>query len=420
MSNNTHPESTAGSMTGTAVSHLECSRTGERLEAGVPHNLSSTGWPLLVRYNLEELRRNWDRDSLQEAPRSMWRYAPALPVRFTNNIVSLQEGFTPLHRLERLGSSFECDDMWLKDEGVNPTGSFKARGMSCAISMCRELGIRKVAVPTAGNAGGALAAYTAAAGIEAHVFMPKDVPLANYIEARAFGARTVLVDGLISDCGKRVAEGVATEKWFDVSTLKEPYRIEGKKTMGFEAAEQFDWQLPDAIFYPTGGGVGMIGMWKAFQELEQLGWIGEKRPKMIAVQVEGCQPVVRAFEQNAEFSEFWQGAHTAASGLRVPKPLGDYLVLQAVRESGGTAIAVSDSEMMDACEQLASREGLFVAPEGGACVAALRKLRKSGFLKSTDRILIYSTGSGYKYLEAWAGQYGASLPTTGDIFRSGS
>jgi threonine synthase len=286
--------------------------------------------------------------------------------------------------------------------------------------MCRELGIRKVAVPTAGNAGGALAAYTAAAGIEAQVFMPKDVPLANYVEAMAFGARTVLVDGLISDCGKRVAEGVATEKWFDVSTLKEPYRIEGKKTMGFEAAEQFDWQLPDAIFYPTGGGVGMIGMWKAFQELEQLGWIGGKRPKMISVQVEGCQPIVRAFEQNAEFSEFWQGAHTAASGLRVPKPLGDYLVLQAVRESGGTAIAVSDSEMMDACEQLASREGLFVAPEGGACVAALLKLRKSGFLKSTDRILIYSTGSGYKYLEAWAGHYDASLPTTGDVFRSGS
>jgi threonine synthase len=247
--------------------------------------------------------------------------------------------------------------------------------------------------------------------------MPKDVPLANYIEARAFGANAVLVDGLISDCGKRVAEGVAGGGWFDVSTLKEPYRIEGKKTMGLEAAEQFDWQLPDAIFYPTGGGVGMIGMWKAFSELEQLGWIGKKRPKMISVQVEGCQPVVRAFEQNSEFSEFWKGARTVASGLRVPKPLGDYLVLQAVRESGGTAIAVSDSEMMDACEKLGQSEGLLVAPESGACIAALRKLRRSGYFKSSDRILIYSTGSGYKYLEAWAAQYGASLPTTGDLFK---
>jgi threonine synthase len=337
----------------------------------------------------------------------MWRYAPLLPVQFAENIVSLQEGMSPLHKLKRLGERFECDDLWLKDDGVNPTGSFKARGLSCAISMCRELGIKKVAIPTAGNAGGALAAYAAAAGIEAYVFMPRDVPRANFLEAKAFGATVTLVDGLISDCGKRVAEGKEREGWFDVSTLKEPYRIEGKKTMGLEAAEQFEWKLPDAIFYPTGGGVGMIGMWKAFAELEQLGWIGSMRPKMIAVQADGCQPIVRAFEQNAEFSEFWQGANTVASGLRVPKALGDFLVLQIVRESGGTAIAVSDDEMMNASEALASDEGLFVAPEGGSCIAALKKLRQSGFLRKNDRILIYNTGSGYKYLEAWAEHFHA-------------
>jgi threonine synthase len=402
--------------TGTAVSHLECSRTNERFEAGKVHNLSSAGWPLLVKYEIEKLKGTWDRDSLKAGPRTMWRYSPLLPVRLRENIVTLQEGFTPLHRLVRLGAALRCDDLWLKDEGVNATGSFKARGMSCAMSMCRELGIRKVAVPTAGNAGGALAAYAAAAGIAATVFMPRDVPLANYFEARAFGAGVALVNGLISDCAKRVAEGQATEKWFDMSTLKEPYRIEGKKTMGFEAAEQFGWELPDAIFYPTGGGVGMIGMWKAFDELERLGWIGNKRPKMISVQAEGCQPIVRAFEKNSEFSDFFEGAQTAASGLRVPKALGDFLVLQAVRESGGTAIAVSDQEMMQACKQLASTEGLLVAPEGGVCIAALRKLRESGFLAKDERILIYSTGSGYKYVEAWTQHFGASLPTPGELF----
>jgi threonine synthase len=401
--------------TQTTVSYLECSRTGERFEAGKVHNLSSAGWPLLVRYDLSALRRRWHRDSLTNAPHSMWRYAPLLPVRMAEHIVSLQEGFTPLHRLDRLGGRLECDHLWLKDDGVNPTGSFKARGLSCAISMCRELGISKVAIPTAGNAGGALAAYAAAAGIAAYVFMPRDVPVANYLEARSFGAKVTLVDGLISDCAKRVADGRTTENWFDISTLKEPYRLEGKKTMGLEAAEQFAWELPDAIFYPTGGGVGIIGMWKAFAELEQLGWIGPKRPKMISVQAERCQPIVRAFQLNAEFSEFWYGAATLASGLRVPKPLGDFLVLQTVRESAGTAVAISEAEMMNACEELATHEGLFVAPEGGICIAALRNLRRSGFLSKSDRILIYNTGSGYKYLEAWAQQFGLSLPTTGDL-----
>jgi threonine synthase len=398
-------------LTGTGIAYLECSRTGEKLEAGKIQSLSSAGWPLLARYDLQGVRRTWDRDSLREAPRSMWRYAPLLPVRFVKNIVSLQEGLTPLHRLQRLGERFDCNDLWLKDEGVNPTATFKARGISCAISMCRELGVAKVAIPTAGNAGGALAAYAAAAGIEAHVFMPKDVPAANFIEAKAFGAKVTLVDGLISDCAKRVSDGKSKEGWFDLSTLKEPYRIEGKKTMGFEAAEQFGWNLPDAIFYPTGGGVGMIGMWKAFDELEQLGWIGSKRPKMIAVQSEGCPPIVRAFEKKAEFSDFYANASTLASGLRVPKAIGDFLVLRAVRESGGTAVDVSDAEIMKGCEALASREGLFVAPEGGACISALKKLRDCQFLRKDDRILIYNTGSGYKYIDVWSKYYGIAPDT---------
>ncbi|MBL8236294.1 MAG: threonine synthase [Bryobacterales bacterium] len=383
----------------TTVTHLECSVTGERYEAGTVQNLSRTGMPLLVRYDLKTARENWNRDWLANGPRSMWRYAPVLPVSKPSAMVSLGEGWTPLMKLKRYGG---LKNLWLKDEGINPTGSFKARGLSCAVSMCVELGIKKVAIPSAGNAASAMAAYAAAAGIEAHIFMPLDVPQSNYVECKAFGANVTLVDGLISDCAKIVAERRESEGWFDVSTLKEPYRIEGKKTMGYELAEQMQWRLPDAIFYPTGGGVGLIGMWKAFDEMEELGWIGAERPKMIAVQVEGCQPVVRAFEQGAERSEFWQGATTVASGLRVPKPLGDFLVLQAVRKSGGTAIAVSDSDMMRAGVQLATDEGIFVAPEGAACLAALDKLLASGFLKPEERTVIYNTGSGLKYLEAYS------------------
>lgn len=383
----------------TTVTHLECSVTGERYEAGTVQNLSRTGMPLLVRYDLKTARENWNRDWLANGPRSMWRYAPVLPVSKPSAMVSLGEGWTPLMKLKRYGG---LKNLWLKDEGINPTGSFKARGLSCAVSMCVELGIKKVAIPSAGNAASAMAAYAAAAGIEAHIFMPLDVPQSNYVECKAFGANVTLVDGLISDCAKIVAERRESEGWFDVSTLKEPYRIEGKKTMGYELAEQMQWRLPDAIFYPTGGGVGLIGMWKAFDEMEELGWIGAERPKMIAVQVEGCQPVVRAFEQGAERSEFWQGATTVASGLRVPKPLGDFLVLQAVRKSGGTAIAVSDSDMMRAGVQLATDEGIFVAPEGAACLAALDKLLAGGFLKPEERTVIYNTGSGLKYLEAYS------------------
>jgi threonine synthase len=334
----------------------------------------------------------------------MWRYAPVLPPSEAS-IVSLGEGWTPLVRTRRLGARLGAEALWVKDEGLNPTASFKARGLACAISMCVELGIRKVAIPSAGNAASALAAYAAAAGIESYIFMPNDVPQSNYLECRAYGANVTLVDGLISDCGRIVAERGPQEGWFDVSTLKEPYRIEGKKTMGYEVAEQMDWEPPDAIFYPTGGGVGMIGMWKAFDEMEKLGWIGGRRPKMIAVQAEGCAPVVRAFEENEPRSRFFEGAHTLAAGLRVPKPLGDFLVLAAVRASGGTAIAVSDEEMLDAGAELASTEGIFAAPEGAACVAALRKLLANGFLKPADRIVLYNTGSGLKYPEAWSTRF---------------
>ncbi len=389
----------------TTVANLQCSLCGEKFPAGEAHNLCGCGGPLLVRYDLEAIRYTWSPEAVKQGPNSMWRYAPVLPATSADSIVSLGEGMTPLVSTPRLGKRVGANDLWVKDEGLNPTGSFKARGLSCAITMCRELGIQKVAIPSAGNAASALAAYAAAAGIEAHIFMPKDVPQSNYVECKAFGAHVTLVDGLISDCGKIVAAGAKTEGWFEVSTLKEPYRIEGKKTMGYEVAEQFGWTLPDVIFYPTGGGVGIIGMWKAFAEMEALGWIGGKRPKMIAVQVTGCQPVVRAFEQNQARSTFWENASTVASGLRVPKPLGDFLILDAVRSSGGTCIAVSDEELIDAGIKLASDEGMFVAPEGAACVAALSKLLASGFLKADEQIVIYNTGSGLKYLEAYSTRY---------------
>ncbi len=384
------------------VSHLECSVCGAHLEAGKIHNLCSCGSVLLVRYHLDAVRRTWQRESVGAAVPTLWRYAPVLPVRDPAAIISLGEGMTPLIQTKRLAAKIGAKNLWVKDEGLNPTGSFKARGMTCAVSMAVELGIKKIALPSAGNAASAAAAYAAAAGIEAHLFMPADVPQANYIESKALGAHVTLVDGLISDCGRIVAERKDREGWFDMSTLKEPYRVEGKKTMGYEVAEQFGWELPDAIFYPTGGGVGLIGMWKAFDELEQLGWIGSKRPKMIAVQAAGCQPVVRAFERGEARAEFWENASTVAAGLRVPKPLGDALVLDAVRASHGTAVAVDDAEILEAGLELASLEGIFAAPEGAVCVAALRKLLANGFLSPEDRIVLYNTGSGLKYLESYA------------------
>src|SRR5215471_11581874 len=395
------------------ASHLECSLCGTRHDAAAAANLCACGGPLLVRFDLDLLRHRWLRRDVPNGPASMWRYAPVLPPS-DQSIVSLGEGWTPLVRCRRLGARIGAESLWVKDEGLNPTGSFKARGLSCAVSMCVELGIKKVAIPSAGNAASAMAAYAAAAGIESHIFMPRDVPQSNYLECKAFGAHVTLVDGLISDCGRIVAEQGPKEGWFDVSTLKEPYRIEGKKTMGYEVAEQMGWELPDAIFYPTGGGVGMIGMWKAFDEMEKLGWIGARRPKMIAVQADGCQPVVRAYIENEPRSRFYEGAHTLASGLRVPKPLGDFLVLQAVRESGGTAIAVSDEEMLEAGVQMASDEGIFAAPEGAACVDAAARLLRSRFLKSTDRIVIYNTGSGLKYPEAYSTRFPRSASSEQD------
>ena len=386
------------------ATHLECSLCNERFAAGTVQNLCSCGGPLLVRYDLDTIRVRWRRRDVHNGPSTMWRYAPVLPAS-DNAIVSLGEGWTPLIRAHRLGKRLGAQSLWIKDEGLNPTASFKARGLSCAISMCFELGVKKVAIPSAGNAASALAAYAAAAGLEAHIFMPRDVPQANYLECKAYGANVTLVDGLISDCGKIVAERGPQEGWFDVSTLKEPYRIEGKKTMGYEVAEQMDWELPDAIFYPTGGGVGLIGMWKAFDEMERLGWIGSRRPKMLAVQAEGCAPIVRAFDEGEERSRFFENAHTVASGLRVPKALGDFLVLEAVRASGGVAVAVSDDAMLDAGICLASQEGIYAAPEGAACVSALEKLLASGFLKPTDRIVIYNTGSGLKYPEAYSTRF---------------
>jgi threonine synthase len=396
------------------ITHLECSQCGKRRAAGQIHNLCECGGPLLVRYDLDRAKATWKREAIASGPCNMWRYAPLLPVQHTSSIVSLGEGMTPLLRADRLGKNLGASDVWVKDEGLNPTGSFKARGLSCAISMSAELGIRKVAIPSAGNAASAMAAYAAAAGIEAHIFMPRDVPQANYIECKAFGAHVTLVDGLISDCGKIVAARKDAEGWFDVSTLKEPYRIEGKKTMGYEVAEQFGWELPAAIFYPAGGGVGLIGMWKAFHEMEALGWISSKRPKMIAVQAAGCAPVVRAFERGEPRSQFWENANTVASGLRVPKALGDFLVLDAVRQSGGIAVAVSDSELLDGSLELAASEGIFAAPEGGACVAALRKLLANSFLKKNERIVIYNTGAGLKYLEAFATRFPRQTATEQD------
>src|SRR4051794_11078354 len=315
------------------ITHLECSVCGKGHEAGVAQNLCDCGGPLLVRYDLERARNEWSRDRIADSSADMWRYAPLLPVADERHMVSMGEGWTPLFRTRRLADRIGAKDLWVKDEGVNPTGSFKARGLACAISMCSQLGIRKAAIPSAGNAAGAMAAYAAAAGIEAHIFMPKDVPQANYIECKATGAMVTLVDGLISDCGRIVNERKQAEGWFDVSTLKEPYRIEGKKTMGYEVAEQFDWALPDAILYPAGGGVGLIGMWKAFEEMEALGWIDGKRPKMIAVQAEGCKPVVDAWNAGADRAQFYRDAFTVASGLRVPKPLGDALMIRAMRET---------------------------------------------------------------------------------------
>jgi threonine synthase len=377
------------------ISHFECARCGEKLASGGPQNVClKCAGPLWVRY---EFAKDISRDAIAAGPASMWRYQAVLPDVVP---ITLGEGFTPMLPSRKLPNVF------IKDEGLNPTGSFKARGLGMAVTMARFYGIKKIAIPSAGNAASALAAYCAAAGIEAYIFMPKDVPMANRMECEAYGAKVTYVDGLISDCARMVGERKQAEGWFDISTLKEPFRVEGKKTMGYEVAEQLGWELPDAIIYPTGGGVGLLGMWKAFDEMQSLGWIGAKRPKMICAQAAGCAPVVKAWEQHGETMEMWKDAHTSAAGLRVPKPYGDREILHILKASKGTAVAVTDDEIMKAFKSWAEDEGVFAAPEGAASLAAYWKLRESGSLKEDDRVVLFNTGSGLKYIDVIADYFG--------------
>jgi threonine synthase len=381
------------------IAYLECTKCGEQLSGEKPQTLCpKDGGSLYVRFDLASLKGKFTPDALRGRPATMWRYREVLP---GDEPVTLGEGFTPM-----LGSR-DNPNVYIKDEGLNPTGSFKARGLCAAVTMARQYGLKKLAIPSAGNAASALAAYCAAAGIEAHIFMPKDVPMANLVECKAYGAKVTLVDGLISDCARIVNERKQAEGWFDISTLKEPFRVEGKKTMGYEVAEQLDWELPDAIFYPTGGGVGLIGMWKAFDEMEQLGWFARskapgRRPKMIAVQAAGCAPVVKAWDEHKSTAEMWQNAHTLAAGLRVPKPYADYIILDILKQSGGIAVAVSEEQIFDAVSEWASRDGVFAAPEGAASLAAYKILLKRGFLKASDKVVLFNTGSGLKYIDVVA------------------
>jgi threonine synthase len=380
------------------VLELECSACGKKYDANVEQHLCTCGKPLLARYDLRRAAATLTLQNLKTRPGTLWRYAEVLP---NDPPVSLGEGMTALISVPRLGASMGLQQLYVKDEGLNPTGSFKARGMTAAVTRAKHLGAKALAAPTAGNAGGALAAYAAAAGLPAVIVMPADTPVANVMECQAFGAKVVKVNGLISDCGKYVAEHKDREGWYDVSTLKEPYRIEGKKTMGYELWEQFVGKLPDVILYPTGGGVGLIGMCKAFDEMQEMGWIGAARPRMVAVQAEGCAPIVKAWGAHKTFAEFFKNAATIASGLRVPGPLGDLLILSMLRQTKGTALTVTDEEMLHAGRELASLEGLFAAPEGAATVIAARKLAASGWIKPHESVVLFNTGTGYKYAEAW-------------------
>jgi threonine synthase len=377
----------------TFVTHVECSLTGERYEADRLHGLSAAGRPLLVRYDLAAVRDVLSRDALEARPTDLWRWREMLPVRRTESIVSLGEIETPMVAIPRSGGA----NVLVKDEGRLPTGSFKARGLVMAVAMAKELGVTRIAMPTNGNAGAALAAYATRAGIETVVFCPDDTPEINVREIAAQGARVYRVNGLIDECGAIVAKGAAEGLWFDFSTLKEPYRIEGKKTMGLELAAQLGWRLPKAIFYPTGGGTGLIGMWKAFDELEALGWIGPERPKMFAVQASGCAPIVKAFEADVEHAERWENAHTVAAGIRVPRAVGDVLILRAVRESGGRALAVDDAEILAAVDDCARLDGLLLCPEGGATLAAWRHAVDAGFVGEADETVLFNCATGLKY-----------------------
>jgi threonine synthase len=383
------------------VTHLYCSSCGKEHEARKLINLCECGKPLMVAYDLERAARTLTRESLGGREPTLWRYREVLPVEDDKNILTLGEGMTPLIKANRLGAQLGMSNLFIKDEALNPTGSFKARGMAVAISMAKELGVKKLAVPSAGNAAGALAAYAANAGIPAFIFMPKDTPAANIIECQQMGAHVTLIDGLITDCGRIVAERKSAEGWFDVSTLKEPYRVEGKKTMGYELAEQMNWELPDVILYPTGGGTGLIGMWKAFDEIERMGWIGSRRPRMVTVQAEGCAPIVKAFATGATAGADIPDAHTIAAGLRVPRAIGDFIMLDILRKSGGTAISVSDDELLEAVKEIGAAEGIFAAPEGAACLPALKRLVDRAEVSRDERVVLFNTGSGLKYLDAF-------------------
>ena len=383
------------------VTHLYCSACAEKYEPHKLYNLCQCGKPLMVEYDLEKAATTLTKESLNSRVATLWRYEEVLPVANKTNRLTLGEGFTPLQKAETLGTKYGLKNLFIKDESLNPTQSFKARGMSVAVSMAKELGVRKVAAPSAGNAAGALAAYAALAQMECHIFVPNDTPKACIIECKALGANVNLVDGLITDCGRIVGERKEKEGWFDVSTLKEPYRVEGKKTMGYELAEQMNWILPDVIFYPTGGGTGLIGMWKAFDEMEEMGWIGSFRPRMISVQASGCAPIVEAFHQNLTHGADIENAHTVASGLRVPKAVGDFIMLNILHKSNGTAVAVSDEELVADAREIGAMEGIFAAPEGGALLSALKKLLKTGEVETGERIVLFNTGSGIKYLEAF-------------------
>lgn len=388
--------------TSSTLTHLECGKCGRTYAADRLINLCpECSRPLLARYDLGRAAATLTRASLSLRPRSLWRYEEVLPVQRRDAMIQLGEGWTPLLHARTLGREIGCADTWIKDESLNPTGSFKARGLCMAVSRAYELGARDLAIPSAGNAAGAMSAYAAAVGLPAYVFMPQDVPAIFQVECRQLGAQVTLVNGLINDCGVKVREGVQQHGWFDVSTLKEPYRVEGKKTMGYELAEQLEWTLPDVIIYPTGGGTGMVGMWKAFDEMEQMGLIGPRRPRMVTVQAENCAPIVRAFEQGSEHAELWQGAHTVADGLRVPVAVGDFLVLQAIRASGGTAVTVSDGEMLALAQVMGRNTGIFPAPEGAACLAAQIRLLAQGWIRPDEKVVLFNTGTGLKYAHLW-------------------
>lgn len=388
---------TKSTMTKSFVSHLECSLTGKRYEAGRVHGLSEAGRPLLVRYDLDALARSISKDALARRTEGFWRYREFLPVEREENRVSLGEVVTPLIRAPRIERKLGGGDIFVKDEGRLPTGSFKARGLALAVAMAREFGLSHLAMPTNGNAGAALAAYASRAGMRSTIFCPDDTPPVNVEEIALQGGDVYRVNGLINDCGKIVGEGKDKVGWFDVSTLKEPYRIEGKKTMGLELAEQFGWDLPDVIFYPTGGGTGLIGMWKAFDELEKIGWIGAKRPRMVAVQASGCAPIVKAWREGEEHAPLWTNAHTVAAGIRVPIAVGDFLIIRAVRESEGFGIAVDDEDIIDAQQEMAREEGLLLCPEGAATYAAYRQSLADGRVSRKDKVVLFNCATGLKY-----------------------